>query len=88
MAGTGLLIFAGKSTENVLTKYLTKHMAYVFNKLHICLSYLCSKTKHILHMFVCVMSLKNNVRTTLRFSRDSRISKVGGHFEVKEKVES
>ena len=35
MAGTGLLIFAGKSTENVLAKYLTKHMAYVFNKFHI-----------------------------------------------------
>jgi len=36
MAGTGLLIFAGKSTENALVKYLTKHMAYVFNKFHIC----------------------------------------------------
>jgi len=35
MAGTGLLIFAGKSTENVLVQYLTKHMTYVF-KFHIC----------------------------------------------------
>jgi len=30
MPGTGLLIFAGKSTENVLVKYVTKGMAYVF----------------------------------------------------------
>jgi len=36
MAGTGLLIFAGKSTKNVLVKCLTKHMAYVFYKFHIC----------------------------------------------------
>ena len=36
MAGTGLSIFAGKSTENVLAEYLTKHMAYVFNKFHMC----------------------------------------------------
>jgi len=36
MEGTGLLIFAGKSTENILAKYLTKQMAYVFNKFHIC----------------------------------------------------
>jgi len=37
-------------------------------------------------MFGGVKSLKHNVRTTLRFSGDSRISKVGGHFEAKEKV--
>jgi len=37
-------------------------------------------------MFGGVKSLKHNVRTTLRISGDSRISKVGGHFGVKEKV--
>jgi len=37
-------------------------------------------------MFVGVKSLKHNVRTTLRFSGDSRISKVEDHFGAKEKV--
>jgi len=37
-------------------------------------------------MFVGVKSLKHNVRTTLRFSGDSRISKVESHFGAKEKV--
>ena len=86
MAGTGLLIFAGKSTENVLAKYLTKQMTYVSRSFISVFSYLCSKTKHIPHMFVGVKSLKHNVRTTLQFSGDSRISKVGGHFWAKEKV--
>jgi len=36
MAGTELLIFTGKSTEYVLVKYFTKHMAYVSYKFHIC----------------------------------------------------
>ena len=36
MAGTGLLIFAVRSTENVLVKHLTIHMAYVFYKFHVC----------------------------------------------------
>jgi len=37
-------------------------------------------------MFGGAKSLKHNVKTTLRFSGDSRISKVGGHFGAKEKV--
>jgi len=49
MEGTGLLIFAGKSTENILTKYLTKQMAYVVNKLHICF---------------CLSVLKNQTHST------------------------
>jgi len=36
-------------------------------------------------MFGGVKLLKHNVRTTLRFSGDSRISKVGDHFGAKEK---
>jgi len=86
MAGTGLLIFGGKSTENVLVKYLTKDMPCVFCKFHICfvLSVL-KKNNHIPHTFGGVKSLKHNVRTTLRFSGGSRISKVGGHFGPKKK---
>jgi len=37
-------------------------------------------------MFGSVKSLKHKVRTTLRISGDSRISKVGCHFGVKEEV--
>jgi len=47
MAGIGLLIFAGKSTENVLPKYLTKHMAYVFNKFHICFVLSVQREDHV-----------------------------------------
>jgi len=34
--GNRIINFASKSTENVLDKYLTKHMAYIFYKFHIC----------------------------------------------------
>jgi len=52
MAGTGLLIFEGKSTENVLAKHLTKHMAYIFNKFHIC--FVLSVHKNQTHVtYVC-----------------------------------
>jgi len=37
-------------------------------------------------MFGGAKSFKHNVRTTLRFNGDSRISKVEGHFGAKEKV--
>jgi len=47
---------------------------------------ICAQKPNTFHMFVGVNSLKHNVRTTLQFSGDSRISKVRGHFGAKEKV--
>jgi len=43
LAGTRLLIFAGKQTENVAVKHLSKHTAYVFISFTSVFAYLCSK---------------------------------------------
>ena len=43
LAGTGLSIFAGKPTGNVMVKYLTQHMAYGFISCTSDFFYLCSK---------------------------------------------
>jgi len=51
LAGRGLLIFAGKPTENVIVKYLIKHMAYVdFYKFHICFFFSVLEKPYTLHM--------------------------------------
>ena len=39
-----------KPTENVTVKYLTKHMAYVFYKLHICFYLPVLKKTNTLHI--------------------------------------
>jgi len=66
--GNRIINFAGKPSENVPVKQLTKHMDYVFDKFHICffLSVLKKqRNKHTAHMCGGIKTLKHNVRTTL-----------------------
>ena len=69
LAGTGLSIFPGKPTGNLMVNYLTQHMAYGLHKLHIWffLSVL-KKNKHLAHMCGGIKMLKHNVWTTLRLA--------------------
>jgi len=73
LAGSGWLIFAGKPTENVKIKCLTKHMACVFYKFHVCffLSVL-RKIKHTAHMCGGIKTLKHNLRTTFQLACHGR----------------
>jgi len=67
LAGTWLFIFAGKPTENVTVKYLSKRMAYVFYKFaHLFFLICAQKNKHTAHICGGIKTLKLNVRTTLR----------------------
>ena len=69
LAGTGLSIFSGKTTEKVVVKILTKHMSYVLYKFHICCFLIyAKKNKHTEHMCSGIKTLKHNVRTKLRLA--------------------
>jgi len=66
LAGTGLLIFAGKPTGNATAKHFTKHMVYAFYKFHTCffLSVLKNQT-HCTYVWRHE-DVQHKVRTTLR----------------------
>jgi len=57
LTGIGLLIFAGKPTENVTVKYLTKHVPYVFYKFHISDFLSVLKKTNLLHICVAAYRL-------------------------------
>jgi len=65
---TGLSIFAGKPTGNVMVKYLTQHMVYGFVSCTSDFSYQCSRNKHLAHMCGGIKTLKHNIWTTLRLA--------------------
>jgi len=74
LAGTGIRISTGETTDTVTVKYLTKHIIYVFYRFRI---YFFSssiqninffKAKHALHMYGCIKALKHKgVRTSSDF---------------------
>jgi len=68
-AGGNRINFHGYPAEMPLSKYLTKHMACVFYKFHICFFLtVLKKHKHTAHTFGGTKTLTHNVRTTIRLT--------------------
>jgi len=68
LAGTGLLIFAGKPIENVTLKDLTKHIACFFTRFTSVFLICAQSTKHTAQMCGGIMTLEHNVWTMLRLA--------------------